>query len=137
VRKSLVTWKASSAFPLLLLTLLACNEKAADSRCPATGCISQQSLAVKLSVLCIVAPLLDTDSARPGLQADCTVTETFQGTDSRRALPSCEASAPPCWRLDADFACQESGFRLAVDHGGCAPRRGTGLDILCATEPAR
>ena len=49
-----------------------------------------------------VANILDTDTATPGLQADCTFIErsaTPDGTIVTTSLPSCDEGAPPCWRL--------------------------------------
>lgn len=56
---------------------------------------------------CIAAR--DVDPERAGLQADCSVDETIvqiDGTIQRTTLPSCDLSAPPCWRLDASGFCQ-------------------------------
>ena len=44
----------------------------------------------------------DTDLATPGLQPSCTAESaqlTSDGSVTRSPLPSCDDSAPPCWRL--------------------------------------
>jgi hypothetical protein len=97
-------------------------------------------LAAKLGNPCINAPLLDTDSSTPGLQAECVVTDvvpatTAGGTATSNVLPQCKAGGPrPCWQLAADAAnCPAFVYKVDVDRGTMPPVPGTQQSIKCRT----
>lgn len=80
---------------------------------------------------CVGSLLYDTDARQPGLQADCTVTETslhMDGTASQVVLPDCGdapagTSAAPCWRLATAPRCageSPDGVAVTVDRPGGA-----------------
>ena len=80
----------------------------------------------------------DTDPEKPGLQANCTVEDFATAPDGTRTstrLPSCDESAPPCWRMIASSGycneyifelqrapdwCVESGWSGTIECLGCA-----------------
>jgi hypothetical protein len=67
---------------------------------------------------CLARPR-DTDPAREGLQADCTVSELALhgegGTPSRwHPVPACAVAAPPCWRLIDVPLCLDGRVELEV-----------------------
>jgi len=93
-----------------------------------------------------VSNVLDTDATTPGLQADCTFVERSVSADGpivTAVLPSCDAGAPPCWRLlpglcagggclvdiqrAADW-CFEAGTNVTIECRACADPR----DPACA-----
>jgi hypothetical protein len=83
---------------------------------------------------CISAPIVDTDLAKNGLQADCVVEESMMGQPGVKALPSCDLStAKPCWRLAAANNCAASGFQIDIDRGGVVAQIGIQDSIKCRT----
>jgi hypothetical protein len=91
----------------------------------------------------------DTDLARSGLQASCTLEDHVarDGTWTSASLPGCDAAGPPCWRLirsdgpgcagyildvqrGADW-CDEAGQNITVECLGCADA----TDPACAPPP--
>jgi len=61
----------------------------------------------------------DTDPDAPGLQAECAAQDHVRGPDgtwTTGTLPSCDAAAPPCWRLlpAAGYNCD---YFVTVDRG--------------------
>jgi hypothetical protein len=64
--------------------------------------------------------LRDTDAAREGMQAHCTVTEVtwdhYPDDPQVAQLPSCDGAPPPCWRMEGFSACR-GGWRGTIDHG--------------------
>jgi hypothetical protein len=82
---------------------------------------------------CISAPLFDANTAMPGVQADCVVTESLNG-DKGSPLPQCTTGGPrPCWQVKPVAACQASGFQIDVDRGGQMPPAGVQQSIKCRT----
>jgi hypothetical protein len=82
---------------------------------------------------CISAPLVDLDTAKAGVQADCVVEESMNGK-APVPLPQCgTSSAKPCWSLAAANNCQASGFQIAIDRGGAMPMIGIQDAIKCRT----
>lgn len=87
-------------------------------------------------VPCVNGRLYDTDLARPGVQADCTVTEAQPRelqAPTDVAVRACDASggATPCWRLGADARCGADGTAIVVDHGATAPADNTRAHWSC------
>jgi hypothetical protein len=64
--------------------------------------------------------LRDTDLATPGLQPSCTAESahiTSAGSVTRSPLPSCDMSAPPCWRLLPSSSASCAGLGATVETG--------------------
>jgi hypothetical protein len=82
---------------------------------------------------CLSAPLVDTDMAAAGLQADCVVEDKLG--DMRTALPSCAraGAARPCWSVSPAPNCMGSGYQIAIDRGGQNPPQGLEQVIKCRT----
>jgi len=81
----------------------------------------------------------DTDLATPGLQPSCTAESaalTPDGSVTRSSLPSCDDSAPPCWRLDPSSGGTCQGAFPTINTGGdwCyeAARNFTVECLVCA-----
>jgi hypothetical protein len=82
---------------------------------------------------CISAPLVDMDTAKMGVQADCVVEEGMTG-QKPILLPQCGAqSTKPCWSIATANNCQASGFQIAIDRGGAMPTVGVQDSIKCRT----
>lgn len=68
-------------------------------------------------IMCLSAPIEDNNAALEGIQAECSVVESFDGGVDR-VIPSCETGGTPCWRITSDPEICARGFgRLIVDHG--------------------
>jgi len=68
---------------------------------------------------CLRGEPVDRDPAMPGLQPDCTVSQTHRtgdGTAFEVAVPGCDSTAAgsPCWRLAPDARCAAAPGNLAV-----------------------
>jgi hypothetical protein len=100
----------------------------------ATDLIRWNLLSVPL--VCLPPKVVDRDPGTPGLQPDCTVTELVgpQGAVTERALPSCDASGPPCFDAQPRTEC-ESGLEGSVQRGGCWPVPETMVRMMCAVAP--
>jgi hypothetical protein len=72
----------------------------------------------------------DTDPTQPGLQADCSVLD--YGTDSSVAIPSCDVSVPPCWRLIPNGTCAIFGIDRGANWCDEDPKHGTVECAACA-----
>lgn len=76
----------------------------------------------------------DIDPGTPGLQADCAVEDFLHSADNSwtpSALPSCDQSAPPCWRLLPTDACGD-GYAIDIDRGGgWCDEAGTLITVEC------
>jgi hypothetical protein len=99
-----------------------------------------QSIQEGLSLPCI-GPVLDTDLATPGLQADCTVEDvSWDGSETRMTvLHDCALAPAPCWRLTADAQGCGSELRFEVDRGpGWCAQDGftTSVTCLACVDPA-
>ena len=77
----------------------------------------------------------DTDPATPGLQADCTFEDSARAPDGSYAtsrLPSCDQSAPPCWRLSPGGQGCSDGWAIEIER---APdwcyEAGTSITLEC------
>jgi hypothetical protein len=75
---------------------------------------------------CFKLPLFDADAEKPGLQADCAVTEVRRhpnaDDEQLRVIPPCEAGRTPCWRIEDDpvgcgFTKIDPHWKLVVDRG--------------------
>lgn len=89
---------------------------------------------------CIDEVLLDADPATSGLQPSCEVTEFTEDANGTRTdlgtLPSCDAGAPPCWRLAEDRQlCPASidGTIVQIDRTTPAPL-GSIVEVRCRVE---
>jgi len=86
----------------------------------------------------------DTDPVMPGLQPSCELVDHVLSASGQRVdslLPSCEASAAPCWRLVPDASCGD-GYVIDVERGPdwCA-EAGENVTVEClgcaaANDPA-
>ena len=116
------------------------------------------TVARKIQNLCVDYQLVDTDSAAPGVQADCRVVyryaaTDFQGqavtyTESAQSMPQCPAGATngkvdrDCWQLTRDATkCPINGQLLQVlrtaDEIAAGPiPEGTKIRMQCRTCPA-
>jgi len=68
---------------------------------------------------CVRGDVRDTVPGTPGLQASCTVEDsqlTASGSRITSGLPSCDQSAPPCWRLTPGAAWGCVGYSFVIDH---------------------
>jgi hypothetical protein len=94
-----------------------------------------ETLAVRFTTGCIAAPLVDTRPTEPGMQADCQVIERVPVPGGLREdrLAPCSASGPPCWSLEMDATCAQSGYRIAVNRAGAAIPPGTQQSVRCLT----
>jgi hypothetical protein len=83
---------------------------------------------------CISAPLVDVDTGRTGVQADCVVEETMMGQGGT-PLPQCGGANPakPCWAIAPANNCAISGFQISIDRGGVMPALGIQDSIKCRT----
>jgi hypothetical protein len=102
---------------------------------PALSLLGQQ-WAVKLGTHCLPGPLRDFGGASSSAEPDCVVSEAPGSAGPTHTLPSCRLAGPPCWRAVANEGCQQSGYALEVDRGGCEAPRGTWITLACATVPA-
>jgi hypothetical protein len=94
-----------------------------------------QRLGIIIGQACLPPHLVDQDAARAGVQPQCVVTEQTPDDTGKMvsaALPSCEAAAPPCWRVVQAPECTDSGLSWSIDHGGCTPPPGTQVQTSCA-----
>jgi hypothetical protein len=105
----------------------------ADDFSPAMKKIGDE-IARRASVQCLEGPVVDLDPA-PGLQANCEVFEQTSTADGlvRSLIPSCETSAPPCWRLQISRDCVKSSARMSVDRAGRPAPPQTRTTVLCET----
>lgn len=96
-----------------------------------------EKLAARLGTTCVNAPLIDIDTAKPEVQADCQVIDKLpDGKDE--ALPPCDSgnrsASGSCWKLTPDAGgCTESGFKIDVDRGGKMALPNTRQAIKCRT----
>jgi hypothetical protein len=97
-----------------------------------------KQLAERLNNSCIQAPLVDSDPAVDGVQADCQVVDRRPAADTRSGfqempIGACTGGAMPCWELTRDPACG-SGYRVAVRRPADMPAPpGTVLQARCLT----
>jgi hypothetical protein len=103
-----------------------------------------ESIAIDIEPTCLTA-LRDVDPAADGLQPECVVddwTATPDGSVHEALLPSCDASSPPCWRLDHSATLCPGGWTVEVDRGpGFCPQVSTRTQVTClscadAADPA-
>jgi hypothetical protein len=101
-------------------------------------------------VPCIGGRLHDRDLARPGVQAECNVSEQtpreLGQAPLETVIPACDdtAGATPCWRVGADARCAAApeGMAILVDRGAGASAPDTRARWSClicppgATDPA-
>jgi hypothetical protein len=66
--------------------------------------------------MCLSAPIADRNVALDGIQAECSVVESY-ASGGDRVIPSCEGAGTPCWRITEDAACSRGFGRLIVDRG--------------------
>ena len=101
-----------------------------------------ERIAIDLAPPCL-ASVRDTDPQTPGLQAECSVTNVSRhpdGSMTKSSLPSCDAGAPPCWRMvpsgcptgdgahpgtvfsiyEAADWCEEAGLNVTIGCLSCA-----------------
>jgi hypothetical protein len=97
-----------------------------------------EKIRVAIGEPCVTAPLVDTNTTMPGMQADCTVVDRVSkgvGEWNETPLPQCKAGETrPCWNLVPDQAqCATSGYKIEVDRKGTTPPAGTQQAIRCLT----
>ncbi len=86
-------------------------------------------------------PVLDTDLATPGLQADCVVEDQSRDRSmptTTTLLPDCAQAPAPCWRFTVDAQTCGPQLRFDVDRGsGWCPQDGFSTLVTClsCTDP--
>ena len=100
---------------------------------------------------CLEGPVdpTDADTANPGLQLQCVVTDVINGNTPQEMdtpIPTCpmqDAMTPtaggprPCWWVDTDSAtcpAPDTGLKLNIERGGQAPPTGDVVNVQCAVQ---
>lgn len=96
---------------------------------------------------CFERQLADADLDTPGLQPDCTVTDTRyranEPDEELAVIPACDAtqSRIPCWHIEEDA--QHCGYtqtnphlKLVVERGGVIPSPDVHMKVSCVSVPA-
>ncbi|HEY2899542.1 MAG TPA: vWA domain-containing protein [Polyangia bacterium] len=94
------------------------------------------------ATLCVSGRLLDMDSAKAGVQADCVVTEvsTTGGEPiTQTAIPACDENGvkPPCWTIETNLTkcpptMSPQSLQVTVNWGAGAPAGSGDLQYQCA-----
>jgi hypothetical protein len=83
-----------------------------------------------------VQDVRDTDPVQPGLQPSCSVLDYAYdeqtGNGTIAAIPSCDLSAPPCWRLTPNGTCAIFSIDRGPDWCDEAPTNVTIECVVCA-----
>jgi hypothetical protein len=92
------------------------------------------AIAGRIRHQCIEGPLVDVDPAQDGVQPSCEVFEQTAAPDGliRTATPSCDDSAPPCWRIRPDLTCPTKR-EMIVDRGSTPAAPHTRIVVICET----
>jgi hypothetical protein len=70
----------------------------------------------RTGIMCLSRAIADRNPERDGIQAECSMVESFDAGEGR-VIPSCESSAAPCWRIVEDTSCSQGFGRLIIDRG--------------------
>ncbi|HXI54760.1 MAG TPA: hypothetical protein VNO55_01790 [Polyangia bacterium] len=92
--------------------------------------------------LCIDGRLVDSDTAQPGVQADCVVARPASSgaaPSAETVIPACErnGNAPPCWSVQANptkcpAPASPESMEIKVDWGSAGPPSNAPLRYSCA-----
>jgi hypothetical protein len=96
---------------------------------------------------CFELQLADADPETPGVQYDCTVTETRytanEPDEELDVIPACDAtrSRIPCWRIEEDpvhcaYTHTDPHEKLVVERGGQIPGPDIHIKAACVTTPS-
>lgn len=115
---------------VLALLLAACTDDSSSSGPDVTGHVTTLQFPASMRGLCVEAQLLDVDTATPGSQYECSVTQTVTATQMESVLPQCNnVQAPssstnrPCWAIELDTATCAAGehLMLAIERADAPP----------------
>ncbi len=83
--------------------------------------------------MCLGSAIADRNPVIDGVQSECSMVETLE-SGVERVIPSCDASAAPCWRIVNDGMCTLGFGRLVIDRAGApAPEDGR-IRAQCTVE---
>lgn len=116
---------------VLALLFAACTDDSSSSGGPdVTGHVTTLQFPAATGSACVEAQLLDVDTATPGPQYECSVTQLVTASQVGTVLPQCNnvqtpssSTNRPCWAIELDTAsCTAADhLKLAIERADAPP----------------